>query len=90
MLANLTASAELLIREDEAALVIDATEKVLSHYDFQATQKTADWIQLALALGQVYGTRAVLIVNRKRQEAMVDAAPPRPIGQTTGEIVPLH
>lgn len=67
MLAAMMGAPELLLDAKEANAVAVALNNVARHYDLSATQKTLDWINLAMILGGTYGMRAVMIYNRQRK-----------------------
>lgn len=68
MLAAFTKSAELLVDEDEAAKLAEATVNVSRHYNVAMAAKTVDWINFATVAGMIYGTRLVAIRNRRAGE----------------------
>jgi hypothetical protein len=59
MLAVGLKKAELNISETEAANMATAINNVQRHYDIQATQKTMDWINLAMVCGSIYVPRII-------------------------------
>lgn len=74
MLAQLTSCPELVVSEPEIKSMCVAAEKVASHYDIRTTQKTLDWCALFYALASVYGTRAIAISIRLRNERGQEAS----------------
>ena len=68
MLAAAIKEPSLALDPEEAKRLAIAAGNVARHYDLGASQKTLDWMALAVALGSIYGTRAVAIyMNRKEQ-----------------------
>jgi hypothetical protein len=67
MLAAMMGAPEMLLSKDEANAVAVGLNNVARHYDLSATQKTLDWVNLAMILGSTYGVRAVMIYNRSRK-----------------------
>lgn len=69
---------ELALDPTEAHMMIDAIERVDRHYGvvMGAGGKWADWANLCVVLGGVYGTRIVAI--RARLAAQRDSRPPTP------------
>ena len=59
---------ELLLDQAEAKSLAEAIANVERHYSFGLSEKSADWGNLMLALGTVYGTRAMAIKWRLDQE----------------------
>ena len=75
MMAAFLSVPELAIDEQEAALIASASAEVAKHYDIVPDPKTQAWINLAMALGAVYGPRAYIIYNKSRQPAQSDPVP---------------
>lgn len=67
MLAAALQAPEIAITTDEAAAVADAVAKVARHYDAGLSDKAADWGNLALVAGAVYGPR--ILAYRYRSSA---------------------
>lgn len=68
-LANILHAPELVISDEEAALLRGAAEKVARHYDMpDLPAKMIDWTNLIVALGTVYGTRAIAMRARLETE----------------------
>lgn len=93
MLANIAKVPELELDNEEAEKLANASQKVLRHYvDLEVSQKAADWTNLFMAIGGIYGPRIVATKIRKarqRQEraeasqqnrAAQEAATPKPAG----------
>ncbi len=59
---------ELVLAPAEARALSDATAAVAAHYDAILDPKTAAWLNLAMVAGGIYGTRAMAIWGRKKQE----------------------
>ena len=68
MIAAATKTPELFIEPSEAKLVADAIAAVERHYSFGMSEKSADWANLMMALGTVYGTRLFAINARLSEE----------------------
>lgn len=47
----------------------EAIAEVAKHYPMTIDPKTMAWINLASCAGMIYGPRAYMIANRKREEA---------------------
>ena len=95
MLAALTKTQELYLSQDEALMLAQASANVARHYDVQMAAKTVDWVNLAMALGNVYGTRLAAIkmrssVERKERAATAKPAPANPADTTFAGIVPAE
>jgi hypothetical protein len=67
-LAGQLIAPELEITEDEGKAFMDGAKNVMRHYSVTATQKTIDWIAFMGTCGSIYGTRAVAIAMRRKQE----------------------
>jgi hypothetical protein len=68
MLATFTQHEELELEADEARKLAVAIDKVNSLYDFSVIPPSAmAWTQLVMALGSVYGPRAIAIVRKQRK-----------------------
>jgi hypothetical protein len=59
---------ELVLAPAEARALSDATAAVAAHYDAMIDPRTAAWLNLAMVAGGIYGTRAMAIWGRKKQE----------------------
>ena len=68
MLAMLLNTPELAIEEAEAKRMETALKRVTKQYELPISQKHIDLIYFATTIGEVYGTRAVAIMARKRAE----------------------
>jgi hypothetical protein len=68
MLALQLKTPELEVSEIEAREFAKAAQNVMRHYSVQATQKTIDWISFAGITAGIYGTRALAISNRRKEE----------------------
>jgi hypothetical protein len=77
MLAMRTHTPELQMSEDEAKAFARATQNVMRHYDVQTTQKTLDWISFAGITAGIYGTRALAISERVKEERRTGARGPK-------------
>jgi hypothetical protein len=77
-LHGLTGQDWLKIEEAEANTLGGAINNVARHYDIpQVTQKAADWIRLARAIGMVYGGRIMYAASlRKPKPVAVPKAEP--------------
>jgi len=69
MLAMQTQTPELAMSEMEGDQFMKAAQKVLRHYNIEAQQKTIDWVAFMSCVAQIYGTRAIAIAARRKQEA---------------------
>lgn len=72
---------ELLLSPDEAATIADAAHNVSAHYNHAMDPKTLAWLNLAIAVGAVYGTRIFAIRNRLANQRTQAAAPPKLVTQ---------
>lgn len=68
MLAIKTGHEEFMVGEDEMGAWLKAASNVSRHYSIETTQKTLDWVALIGMTGQVFGTRAVALAVKVRQE----------------------
>ena len=80
MAAGFTGAAELNIDEAEAKTIADAAADVASHYSVTADPKTMAWVNLAAALGMVYGPRfgaiKLRVASEKRGKMVQRSAAP--------------
>lgn len=60
---------ELNLTDEEAKKLSAAIERVASLYDFGASEKTLAWVNLAMCVGGIYGTRVFAYSMRTKQEA---------------------
>lgn len=69
ILAGLAKSPELVLAEDEAKALGGALATVSAYYvDVKVSAQAAAWVNLAMILGAVYGTRIVAIRQRTASE----------------------
>ena len=68
MLAIRTGMEEFQVGEDEMSAWLGSAQKVARHYSIETTQRTLDWIAFVGISGQVFGTRAVAIAMKARQQ----------------------
>lgn len=97
MLASISRIPELELDEAESEKLAKASANVLRHYvDLEVSQKAADWTNLFMALGAIYGPRMFAHKMRKtnerqsrqnRQAQTVDN-PPQPKPQPAGSGAP--
>lgn len=81
VLSNMTGVEEFEIDGDEGTLLAEKTAAVLAHYpNVIVSAKTVDTISLFMALGHVYGPRAVAIRNNRRAARAAPARPTAPVG----------
>lgn len=67
MLANWMEAEEIAITDDEAEQLGSAIVKVSQLYDLGVMgEKAAAWINLSIAMGSVYGPRAIALSKRKK------------------------
>jgi hypothetical protein len=66
MLALRTNIEEFQVPENEMQAFMDAAQKVARHYSIETTQKTLDWIAFGGIGIQIFGTRAVAISLKLR------------------------
>jgi len=84
LLAGMTKSPALMLTETEARALAEATVNVSRHYpQFQAAQKTIDWVNLGTILVLTYGTRMVAANKRKKEERAAQ-------GGNGADVVTLH
>jgi hypothetical protein len=91
MVAGFTGAQELRLDESEAKSIADAAADVASHYSVTADPKTMAWVNLAAAVGMVYGPRFGAIKLRRASEKRNKSAPqrvaPTAPAQETGSVV---
>lgn len=58
---------ELAIDNSEAAMLANAINAVQEHYGFDVPPEIAIWVNLATALGTVYGPRVISITARRKK-----------------------
>lgn len=68
MLALQTKCPELELSDFEGKEFAKAAQNVMRHYSVQTTQKTIDWIALIGVSAGIYGTRALAVSKRVREE----------------------
>lgn len=86
LLAGMTKSPALMLTETEARALAEATVNVSRHYpQFQAAQKTIDWVNLGTILVLTYGTRMVAASKRKKEERAAQGQ-----NQNGADVVTLH
>lgn len=69
MLASISRTPELELDEAESEKLAKASSNVLRHYvDLDVSQKAADWTNLFMALGAIYGPRVFAHKMRKAKE----------------------
>lgn len=59
---------ELAITQEEAHQLAAGITNVTRHYAVEASQVALDWVNLVVALGMIYGTRAVAIKNNRKKK----------------------
>jgi hypothetical protein len=69
MLQGATSIPELAIQEDEARKMAECAARVAAFYTGSVSPKMQAWTALLLAVGGIYGSRAVAYVLRTRIEA---------------------
>jgi hypothetical protein len=57
---------ELQLSPEEAEMLASSIANVARHYDMGASAKTLDWVELGMTAGGIYGTRAMMIVARRK------------------------
>ena len=73
MMAGMFKAPGLLLTQEEAHGLAEATLNVQRHYpQFQAAQKTIDWVNLCTALVMIYGTRIMAAKKANSFLSMVD------------------
>ena len=68
MLALRTGIEEIEVGADEMNAWLGAAQKVARHYSVETTQKTLDWVAFVGITGQVFGTRALAVSIKARQQ----------------------
>lgn len=68
MAATFVKIPELSLTEKEAKDLSAAIDRVASLYDFGASEKTLAWVNLAMCVGGIYGTRMFAYSVRHRAE----------------------
>lgn len=74
ILAGVFKAPGLILEENEARQLAQATADVSRHYNVQATQKTLDWINFVTAATLIYGTR-IMAASKRKKAAAETAAP---------------
>lgn len=74
MLGAILKSPEIVLSEDEAKKMAEASANVMKHYDVRASAKVVDWTNLIICLGMIYGPRAVAYAARVKKEKAEKAA----------------
>lgn len=74
MVAGFTGVSELQIDDAESKALAAAVAGVAAHYNVTADPKTIAWVNLASALGMVYGPRVAAIRMRRKFDK-----PPKPV-----------
>lgn len=59
---------ELNLSEAEARTLVSATQEVARQYNVAVSAKTAAWVNLGMAVGSIYGSRAVAIALKAKKE----------------------
>lgn len=78
MLAAITSVQELALDQKEAENLANAANNVIRHYGIpQIAAETADWINLIMVAGSVYGTRVAAYRIRTTMER-ANNPPPQP------------
>lgn len=75
MLAGFTGVAEMEIDEGESKIMASAVAGVAAHYNVSADPKTVAWVNLASALGMIYGPRIAAVRLRKKTDRPVKVEP---------------
>lgn len=68
MLQAATKIPELELSDDEAAKLAECSSRVMEYYTGIVSEKSQAWMALMMAIGGVYGSRAVAIYLRRRAE----------------------
>lgn len=68
MAASALSIPELQLDKDESQALASAMADVSSHYDTAISAEMMAWINLAAVGASVYGPRAFVIIQRKREE----------------------
>lgn len=69
LLAGILKAPSMVLTDQEARALAEATINVSRHYpQFQAAQKTIDWINLGTIVVLTYGTRIMAASKRNRDE----------------------
>ena len=68
---------------DEAKQLAQASANVAKHYNVLIDPKTADWANLIMVLGMIYGTRLMAIRVRRTTERRENPQPEKPQGDAT-------
>lgn len=79
MAAAATKTPELMLDNQEAAMMASAINAVQNHYDFNVSAEVTIWVNLISASAAVYGPRAVVIYSRKKKEQLQI----RPVSEAT-------
>lgn len=83
MLAAITKTSELALDNDEAKQLATASANVAKHYNMLIDPKTADWANLIMVMGMVYGTRLMAIRMRRTTERRDKPEPEKPQGEAS-------
>lgn len=78
MLSGVFNAPQWAIEKSEADQVASATNTVLSHYKIPGLdQRTQDWMNFALVMGVVYGTRIMATARKPKAEKPIAPEPGR-------------
>lgn len=66
---------ELMLDQTEARAIGEAVADVGSYYDTKISGEALAWINLATVLGMAYGTRAMVILHKRRSASSTKTAP---------------
>lgn len=78
LLATVLSAPEIAVTEEEAQYVASSYQAWARHHDVTVSAKTIDTGNLIVALAVVYGSRAVAISQRKKNERKTEDAPYTP------------
>jgi hypothetical protein len=68
---------ELILTEDESKMLASAFAAVAKQHPDVIDPKKATYVQLAVAIGVVYGSRVIAIRGRKSRDTVYDGSGPR-------------
>lgn len=94
MAAGFSKTPEMMLDQQEAALLANAINQVQEHYAFEASAEVMLWTNVIGVLAAIYGPRIVAVAGRKSKEKKVKKQEQKQqaeiISQTTEGIYTPH
>jgi hypothetical protein len=79
MAAAAFSTPELALDEKESSELAKAIVNVSQYYDTTVAPETLAWINLGAVAVSVYGTRAFVLLSKRKPKAVKPKAPPDPV-----------